>query len=175
MFKDFENEIRNTCEKTMKHFNLDLTDVRWNVTKQASNGQKVIEGRDYVRYVIRFKNSEYGVSIIKNYGSYGYDDDLWEIGVMKNDEFYDRLHRDFNLGDDVIGWLTDEEVKEWIEKFYSLYVLKEPKAVIRSEIARLQDELYVLTYDASSIVDRLNKVKEDLKTLSSNFIEEALH
>ncbi len=157
------------------NFELDLTDERWDVRKEASDRQQVIEGRDYVRYVVSFKNSEYGVSIIKNYGSYGYDDDQWEIGLLKDGKLYDKLHRDFHLGDDVIGWLTDEEVKEWIEKFYSLYVLKEPKAVLRSEIARLQDELDELAYDTSCIVDRLNNAKEALNTLSNEFVEEALH
>ena len=157
------------------NFNLDLTDERWDVRKEASDGQQVIEGRDYVRYVVSFKNSEYGASIIKNYGSYGYDDDQWEIGVLYNGHLYHNLHRDFCLGDNVIGWLTDEEVKEWIEKFYSLYVLKEPKAVLRSEIARLQDELGELAYDASCIVDRLNKAKEALNKLSNEVVGEALN
>lgn len=51
----------------------------------------------------------YGVSIIKNDWSYGRDDDLWEIALIKEGEIC--YEHDFN---DVIGYLTEEELEDWI-------------------------------------------------------------
>ena len=42
-----------------------------------------------VRYVFRFENN-YGASVVKHLGSYGYDEDLWELAVIRFGK-YDEL------------------------------------------------------------------------------------
>ena len=71
-------------------------------------------------------NDKYVVSVIKTETSYGREKDLWEIGLLRNygpkDDELVHIEEDFDLGDDVIGWLTEDEVNDWIEKFYKKYV-----------------------------------------------------
>lgn len=60
------------------------------------------------QYTAYFKNG-YGIDIVKHNGSYGREKDMWEIAVMKDGECnYDTL-----ITDDVIGWLTSEEVMHY--------------------------------------------------------------
>ena len=73
------------------NLNLDLTDERWNVRKEDAPRQRFLREQkkvnyDGVRYAVGFKNSEYGVSIIKNYGSYGYEDDQ-KYNTLHNNTF----------------------------------------------------------------------------------------
>lgn len=58
------------------------------------------------RYKISFKSYPYGASIIKRVGSYGMDTDDWELAVT-----YDgHLYYDSPITDDVIGYLSEEEL-----------------------------------------------------------------
>lgn len=67
-----------------------------------------------VRYRFRFPN-RYEASVIKFFGSYGWEDDLWELGLCKSlcDDHYMIYNRDFP---DVKGFLTDEEVNECLDR-----------------------------------------------------------
>lgn len=58
-----------------------------------------------IAYRIHYPNG-YGASIIKSSSSYGGELDLWEVAVLKDDE----LCYDTPLTDDVVGYLTEEEV-----------------------------------------------------------------
>ena len=65
-----------------------------------------------IQYRFKFGN-EYGASVVKNLGSYGHEQDLWELAVIwyshpEKDIWY--LTYDTDITDDVIGYLTDEEV-----------------------------------------------------------------
>jgi len=54
------------------------------------------------------------LSVIKHFGSYGYNDDLFEIAVMKDGDF---VHIQGITDDDVVkGYLTNEEVIEIIKE-----------------------------------------------------------
>lgn len=68
-----------------------------------------------------FKNG-YGASVIKHYGSYGYQEDLFELAVMKYDSEYDEwyLCYDTPITHDVIGHLTNDEVLDLLEKIRKL-------------------------------------------------------
>jgi hypothetical protein len=55
--------------------------------------------------VEEFKN-EYGVSVVKFAGSYGYTSDLWEVAILYQDSITYETH----ITDDVIGYQTDKEV-----------------------------------------------------------------
>ena len=61
---------------------------------------------DALLYEVIYPNG-YGASIIKvAHGSYGWQDDLWELAVLKDDE----LCYDTYITDDVLGYLTDGQV-----------------------------------------------------------------
>lgn len=60
------------------------------------------------QYTAYFENG-YGIDIVKHNGSYGREDDMWKIAVMKDGE----CCYDTPITDDVIGWLTSEEVMHY--------------------------------------------------------------
>lgn len=61
-----------------------------------------------LQYTAYFKNG-YGIDIVKHNGSYGREDDKWEIAVMKDGDCCYTTP----ITDDVIGWLTSEEVMHY--------------------------------------------------------------
>ena len=73
-----------------------------------------------VQYKFKFDNN-YGASVIKHFGSYGHEADLWELAVLKFDESGD-WHLCYNtpITDDVIGSLTDSEVRDILQKIKEL-------------------------------------------------------
>ena len=71
--------------------------------------QEILGG---IQYRFKFDN-KYGASVVKHSGSYGHEQDLWELAVIwyshpEKDIWY--LTYDTDITDDVIGYLTDEEV-----------------------------------------------------------------
>lgn len=73
-----------------------------------------------VQYKFKFDNN-YGASVIKHFGSYGHEADLWELAVLKFDESGDwNLRYDTPITDDVIGSLTDSEVRDILQKIKEL-------------------------------------------------------
>lgn len=67
------------------------------------------------QWCFEFKNG-YGASVIKRYGSYGYGEDLFELAVTYND----RLCYSTEITDDVLGYLTNQEVLDTLEKIKNL-------------------------------------------------------
>ena len=73
-----------------------------------------------VQYKFRFENG-YGASVIKHVGSYGCLDDLWELAVIKFEESGEwNLCYTTSITDDVIGYLTDSEVRDILQKIKEL-------------------------------------------------------
>ena len=71
-----------------------------------------------VQYVFRFPNG-YGASVIKFFGSYGYEDDLWELALLKETpEGKWELEYTELVGFDVLGHLTDEKVNEYLKRIF---------------------------------------------------------
>lgn len=68
-----------------------------------------------------FENG-YGASVIKHYGSYGYEKDLFELAVIIFDDETEEWHLCFDtpITDDVIGYLTNEEVLDLLRKIKNL-------------------------------------------------------
>ena len=64
-----------------------------------------------IQYIFKFENG-YGASVVKHFGSYGHDKGLWELAVLKFDGDEWHLCYDTEITDDVIRYLTDEEVRE---------------------------------------------------------------
>jgi hypothetical protein len=69
---------------------------------------------DGVQYLFKFENG-YGASVIKHRGSYGHTEDLWELAVIRFEGADWRLTYETSVTDDVIGWLTDEGVRKWLQ------------------------------------------------------------
>ena len=67
----------------------------------------------------RFKNN-YGASIIFHFGSYGFEQGLLELAVIKwtKDEWH--LCYETEIADDVLGYLTIEEVENLLDKIKNL-------------------------------------------------------
>lgn len=67
------------------------------------------------QWIFKFPNN-YGASVVKHYGTYGFDDDLFELAMIKfkGDDWhiaYTEL-TDHN----VVGYLNNEEVMEYLER-----------------------------------------------------------
>lgn len=62
-------------------------------------------------------NNGYGASVIKHGSSYGNADDLFELAVLN--AYGDIVYIE-EISDDVVGWLTNEEVIEYFERIKNL-------------------------------------------------------
>lgn len=76
------------------------------------------------QWLFRFENN-YGASVIKRYGSYGFEDDLFELAVIKFDKpskLYGSWHftYDTSITSDVIGYLTNNDVLRYLIKIQRL-------------------------------------------------------
>lgn len=74
-----------------------------------------------VSYLFRFENG-YGASVIKGRGTYGFDQDLWELAVIKFAVDCDDYILDYDtpITDDVVGYQNDGEVLELLERIKNL-------------------------------------------------------
>ena len=91
--------------------------------KQNLELTKILETEPFnYQWIFKFENG-YGASVVKHFGSYGFDEDLFELGVI---EFHGygchNLTYDTPITDDVIGYLTNDEVLEYLEKIKNLEV-----------------------------------------------------
>lgn len=67
----------------------------------------------------KFDNN-YGASVIKHKYSYGYDDDLFELAVLYFEDDIPYLTYTTPITDDVIGYLTNDQVLELLERIKNL-------------------------------------------------------
>lgn len=75
---------------------------------------------DGVQYVFKFEN-DYGASVVKRSGSYGYDRDLWELAVIRfRGEGYWYLVYETPITDDVVGFATDDKIRKLLGKIKNL-------------------------------------------------------
>lgn len=75
-----------------------------------------------VQKLYRFENG-FGASVVKSFGSYGNEQGLWEIAVLKFtgpdiDNF--ELTYTTSITEDVIGHLSEGEVDEYLTKIEAL-------------------------------------------------------
>ena len=75
--------------------------------------------RKGVKYRVYFPNG-YGASIIKTSGSYGYEKDLWELALFSNRDGIGKWNIEYAelVGDDVLGYLTDEQVNKVLKYIF---------------------------------------------------------
>lgn len=81
-----------------------------------------------IQHIYKFHNN-YGASVIQHQFSYGYEDDLWELGVTKWNLDGD-WHLDYTtpVTDDVEGRLTVEDVNNLLRQIEQL-----PEAVYEAK------------------------------------------
>ena len=69
----------------------------------------------------RFKfENNYGASVIKHKFSYGYEDDLFELAVLYFEDDKPFITYSTPITDDVIGYLTNNQVLELLERIKNL-------------------------------------------------------
>ena len=67
-----------------------------------------------------FFDNGYGVSIIQSPNSYGGDEGLYELAVLKGNEDKFKLCYDTYITDDVLGHLTEEQVETTLAEIQKL-------------------------------------------------------
>jgi len=75
-----------------------------------------------IQRLYRFENG-FGASVVQNTYSYGGNEGLWELAVLKfsGPDIKDyKLTYDTPITDDVIGHLNEAEVEEYLEKIEAL-------------------------------------------------------
>lgn len=77
-------------------------------------------GLSGIQAAVFFSNG-YGASVIKGYGSYGVEDDLYELAVLKQEEDDSwELCYDSGITDDVLGQLNEEEITSYLQRIETL-------------------------------------------------------
>ena len=66
-------------------------------------------------YEFKFENN-YGASVIKHFGSYGNQEDLFELAVLYNGE----ITYSTEVTGDVLGWLTNDDVMFYLSEIKDL-------------------------------------------------------
>ena len=72
------------------------------------------------QYLFRADNN-YGASVVQHSFSYGYREGLWELAVIKYDENDNwNIVYDTTITNDVLGYLTEEDVNKTLVKIADL-------------------------------------------------------
>ena len=74
---------------------------------------------DGIQYLAVYPNG-YGASIVQHRYSYGYDQGLWELAVIKGTEEDWNICYDTHITSDVLGYLTEAEVEETLALIQAL-------------------------------------------------------
>ena len=61
-------------------------------------------------------DNDYGVSVVKFNGSYGFNSDLWEVAIM----YKGSLTYNTDITDDVLGHQTEQNVTDVMKKVQAL-------------------------------------------------------
>ena len=105
--------MKNLCLKLNDEFK-DFVTIRedWNDIFNSD--------RKGIRYAICLPKVGYGASVIKFPGSYGYENDLWELALLSDPNGDGNWNLEYTklVNDDVLGNLTDNEVNK-VLKFIS--------------------------------------------------------
>ena len=74
---------------------------------------------DGAQYIFRFPNN-YGASVVKHFSSYGSSEDLWELAVLRFEGDKWDLTYDTEITDDVMGYLTNQDVLDLLQRIRDL-------------------------------------------------------
>lgn len=83
-------------------------------------GPRKATGIGGIQAIVMFDNG-YGASVIQGYGTYGNDQGLYELAVIKADEEtgWDLCY-DTGITDDVIGCLNSDDVTDYLQRIKGL-------------------------------------------------------
>ena len=76
-------------------------------------------GEDGIQALQFFENN-YGVSVVRHVGSYGYSEGLYEVAVLKGSVDDYELCYDTPITDDVMGHRDEQDIENIIEEVKSL-------------------------------------------------------
>lgn len=111
--------------KTLLKVNDDLKDyLKETINRGETKYYKAYSatfGKDPFSWQWRFKfNNGFGASVIKHFGSYGFEDDLFELAVLEWTGEYHEITYDTPISDDVVGYLTNDEVMNYLYQIKGL-------------------------------------------------------
>lgn len=73
-----------------------------------------------VQKIYKFDNG-FGASIVQNNYSYGGKEGLWELAVLELfEDGTNTFRNDTSVADDVVGYLTEDDVEEYLKKIENL-------------------------------------------------------
>ena len=138
----------------MKNFNLNYESFEEYLVERIDSSTRVcFRKQPGVQYIFRFENN-YGASVVKRLGSYGYDQDLWDLAVIRFGK-YDELCIEYFENHD-----CNEELEELLDVIES------------DEDDEDEDDVYVLTYDTPITEDILGHLTdEDVRNLLARIKE----
>lgn len=116
----------------LSHFTLEKIMARYSIEREVHGGVQVLH---------RFENG-YGASVVRHFFSYGSEDGLWELAVIKfkpDSEHDFQLVYDTPITKDVIGGLTEEQVAEYLKQIELL-----PEATHEPEATQEEVSNYLL-------------------------------
>ena len=105
----------------MKNLYLKLNDEFKDFVPERTEWNDIFNSdRKGIQYRICFPEVGYGASVIKLPGSYGYENDLWELALLSDPNGDGNWNLEYTklVNDDVLGNLTDNEVNK-VLKFIS--------------------------------------------------------
>ena len=99
----------------MKNLYLKLNDEFKDFVTERTEWNDIFNSdRKGIQYRICFPKVGYGASVIKLPGSYGYENDLWELALLSDPNGDGNWNLEYAklVNDDVLGNLTDNEVNK---------------------------------------------------------------
>lgn len=106
-----------------------------------------------VQTLVFFENG-YGASVVKSQFSYGSEQGLFEIAVLKDDSEKWEICYDTPITDDVLGFLNDEDVAEVLNQINSL----PGTGIYRTKLEMTESFKAVYEQAKSLLLDYLKKV-----------------
>ena len=97
-----------------EHFGYSPEDIGKNEDDYMNTLQKTLTDAPNTHIKVKYENG-YGASVVRNPNSYGYPH-CWELAVTKDDE----LCYSTEITNDVMGWLTTEEIAPILLKIKTL-------------------------------------------------------
>lgn len=80
-------------------------------------------GEDSVHALVFFPNG-YGISVVQFPGSYGYEDGLYEVAVLKGTQDDYELCYDTPITDDILGHRDEIDIDNILEEVEALWTAK---------------------------------------------------
>lgn len=108
-------------KKDLIYDNFKKYEIIWKGKENFDKSFTLFGGESY-SHRFKFENN-YGASVIKHFGSYGYEEDLFELAVIifkDKDDKHGCLCYNTPITNDVIGNLTNDEVLKLLEKIKNL-------------------------------------------------------